>query len=241
MQTNDYYSGQLFHSQVVIAAIYYSPQLLLQTLNEMQIQMQQQVAEPISSHFIKQWIHDTDCFLGIHDRKLYVIGMCTLLSMGDAKPPVLNELAPKILPCLMLVFDGLKRAYQARAQDGEEEESEDDDEDCEGEALSTDDDEAEDCTTLGGALVKKSAEHGFSMTAELRVGTWSIRWKLFLFSIKIQLIQDDTDDDSDDDDDSDTELDETALESYTTPIDDETTDNPVDEFVTFQQVMTSKT
>lgn len=54
-------------------------------------------------------------------------------------------------------------------------------------------------------------------------------------------IQDeDEDDDSDADDDTDSELDETALESYTTPIDDESTDNPIDEFVTFQQVMTSK-
>lgn len=35
-------------------------------------------------------------------------------------------------------------------------------------------------------------------------------------------------------------MDETALESYTTPIDDEEADNPIDEFVTFQQVMTSK-
>lgn len=35
-------------------------------------------------------------------------------------------------------------------------------------------------------------------------------------------------------------MDETALESYTTPIDDESTDNPIDEFVSFQQVMTSK-
>lgn len=48
------------------------------------------------------------------------------------------------------------------------------------------------------------------------------------------------DDDSDADDDTDSELDETALESYTTPIDDETGDNPINEFVTFQQVMTSK-
>lgn len=157
--------------QVVIAAVYYNPQLLLQTLD----QMQQQVAEPIASHFIKQWITDTDCFLGIHDRKLYVIGMCTLMSLGDKKPQVLNELAPKILPSLMLVFDGLKRAYEARAQDDEEEESEDDDEDCEGEALSSDEDEIDDCgdaylTKLKDFALKKSSEQGIEMTAELRVG-----------------------------------------------------------------------
>lgn len=141
----------------------------------MQGQMQHQVSEPIASHFIKQWIHDTDCFLGIHDRKLYVIGMCTLMSMGDKKPQVLNELAPKILRSLMLVFDGLKRAYEARAQDDEEEESEDDDEDCEGEALSSDEDEIDDCgdaylTKLKDFALKKSGEQGIEMTAELRVG-----------------------------------------------------------------------
>lgn len=35
-------------------------------------------------------------------------------------------------------------------------------------------------------------------------------------------------------------MDETTLESYTTPIDDEEADNPIDEFITFQQVLASK-
>lgn len=119
--------------QVVIASIYYNPQLLLQIFEKMQSRLQQPQTEPISSHFIKQWILDTDCFLGIHDRKLYVLGLCTLLTMGEHKPMVLNELSDKILPSLMLIFEGLKRAYQARAQESDEEESdEDDDEDCEG-------------------------------------------------------------------------------------------------------------
>lgn len=165
----------------MIAAIYYNPQLLLQTLEQMQAQMQQQVSEPISSHFIKQWIHDTDCFLGIHDRKLYVIGLCTLLSLGDAKPPVLNELAPKILPSLMLVFDGLKRAYQARAQDGEEEESEDEDEDCEDEALSSGEDDIDEygdayLPSLKDATERKCAELGIEMTAEIRVCRICLSW-----------------------------------------------------------------
>lgn len=137
--------------------------------------MQQQGTEPISSHFIKQWIHDTDCFLGIHDRKLYVLGLCTLLSLGDNKPPVLNELAGKVLPSLMLIFDGLKRAYQARAQEDEEEESDEDDEDCEGEALSSDEDEVDEFGTsylenVQNFATKKAAELGLEMNAEVRVG-----------------------------------------------------------------------
>lgn len=123
----------MYHLQVLIAALYYNPDLLLQILEKLQSQLQQLNGQPLSSHFVKQWIADTDCFLGIHDRKLYVLGLCTAMSLGSNKPPILNELAEKVLPSLLLIFEGLKRAYHARAQEGEEEESEDeDDEDCEG-------------------------------------------------------------------------------------------------------------
>lgn len=218
--------------QVVIAALYYNPQLLLQNLDKMQMQMpQQQQIEPISSHFIKQWIHDTDCFLGIHDRKLYVLGLCTLMQLGDGKPAVVGELASQILPSLMLIFDGLKRAYETRAQeDCEEEESECDDDDCEGEALSSDEDEIDEFSptyleNVQNFATKKATDMGFEMSASLKDGGGG---------------GDEESDDDDDDDDSNDELDKTELESYTTPIDDEEADNPIDEFVTFQQVMTSK-
>lgn len=116
--------------QVLIAALYYNPQLLIESLDKLQAQLQQPGGEQLLSHFIKQWLDDTDCFLGIHDRKLYVLGLSTAISLGGHKPAVLNELAEKILPSLLLIFDGLKRAYQSRAQEGEEEEeSGDEDED----------------------------------------------------------------------------------------------------------------
>lgn len=58
--------------------------------------------------------------------------MCVLISLQDAKPQVLSEVAEKIIPSLILIFDGLKRAYAARAAELEEEESENEDDDCEG-------------------------------------------------------------------------------------------------------------
>lgn len=158
--------------QVVIAALYYNPHLLIQTLDK----MQGAATEPIAAHFIRQWLHDTDCFLGIHDRKLYVLGLCSAMSMGDAKPPIMNELAATLLPSLMVVFDGLKRAYHARAQEEEEsdEDEEDDDEDCDGEALSSDEDELDELgpSYLGNVknfATKKAAEMGIEMSAELKV------------------------------------------------------------------------
>jgi len=52
--------------------------------------------------------------------------------LGDAKPQVLSEVADKIVPSLILLFDGLKRAYESRAQEEEEEEEEEGGDDCEG-------------------------------------------------------------------------------------------------------------
>lgn len=175
----------------------------------------QQGTEPLSSHFIKQWLMDTDCFLGIHDRKLYVLGLCTAIGLGENKPVVLNELADKVLPSLILIFEGLKRAYQARAQEGEEEESdeEDDDADCEGtpetasisdamtrilikhiydfaEALSSDEDEVDEMGScylenVKNFATKKANEMGLEMSAEVKVGSELHRMSLDLTSAKL--------------------------------------------------------
>lgn len=114
--------------QIVIAALYYNPALLCTILKDHQFNN-----ELIMSHFVKQWLNDTDCFLGIHDRKLYVLGLCTAMSLGENKPAVFNEVAPKVLPSLLMVFEGLEHAYKLRAQEEEEEEEDGDDDDEDGE------------------------------------------------------------------------------------------------------------
>lgn len=65
----------------------------------------------------------------LHDRKLCVLGLCTLISMGPARPPAVNECVQQIIPSLILLFDGLKRAYAAKASDTDDEENEEDDSD----------------------------------------------------------------------------------------------------------------
>lgn len=47
--------------QVAIAALYYSPPLLLNTLENLRFPNS---TEPITNHFITQWLKDVDCFLG---------------------------------------------------------------------------------------------------------------------------------------------------------------------------------
>lgn len=47
--------------QVAIAALYYSPSLLMNTLENMRFAHS---AEPITAQFINQWMNDTEFFLG---------------------------------------------------------------------------------------------------------------------------------------------------------------------------------
>nr|XP_016934597.1 importin-7 [Drosophila suzukii] len=204
--------------QVVIAALYYNPQLLLSILDK----MSQQNNESISAHFIKQWLHDTDCFLGIHDRKLCVLGLCTLISLGEAKPQVLSEVAGKIVPALILLFDGLKRAYESRAQEEEEEEEEEDCDDCE-EALSSDEDDMDE---MAPDYLDKLAE--FAKTKGGEAG----------FEVKAEIKDEDADSDGEAEE-SVGDLNETGLESFTTPIDDEENESAIDEYWTFKEVITA--
>lgn len=47
--------------QVVIAALHYDPRMLLRTLDDLKMPGG---TKTVTSSFIEQWIHDTDCFLG---------------------------------------------------------------------------------------------------------------------------------------------------------------------------------
>lgn len=164
--------------------------------------------------------------------------------MGDAKPIVLGEISDKIIPSLILIFDGLKRAYQARAQADEEEETDEDDDECEGitkanncvslaikydiiftEGISSDEDEIDE---MGPNYFERISKLAASEGAKQG------------FEVNVSIKDDSEDDDDDDDDDSGDELDETALEGYTTPIDDEDSADAIDEYVAFQEVMKSR-
>ena len=80
-------------------------------------------------HFIGQWLYDTDCFNGLHDRKLCVLGLCMLLKLLPQLPDI-GEYVPKIYPSLIMLFDGLKRAYEAAKDDEDsDDDSDEDDED----------------------------------------------------------------------------------------------------------------
>lgn len=192
--------------QVLIAALYYNPPLLLSILEKM---------PDFTKRFVEQWLHDTDCFLGIHDRKLCVLGLCTLISMPVGSN-ILGDYAPRIIPAMIMLFDGLKRAYAARAQEqAEEEESESEDGDFE-EVLSSDEDDIDE---QGQEYLENLSRRALNSD---------------VFPITIADVSHESED-SDSDYDADEEM---VLEAYTTPIDEENSE--VDEYVIFKETMTSK-
>uniref|UniRef100_A0A8C1LG48 Importin 8 n=1 Tax=Cyprinus carpio TaxID=7962 RepID=A0A8C1LG48_CYPCA len=116
--------------QVVIAALYYNPTQLIHTLENIRFPHS---PEPITAQFINQWMNDTEFFLGLHDRKMCIIGLSVLMEL-PSRPAVLEEVAGQIVPSILLLFLGLKHIYAsrvlnkpeqlARAQGSEEEENE---------------------------------------------------------------------------------------------------------------------
>jgi hypothetical protein len=127
--------------QVVIAALYYNPTLLLNTL---EITRFPNTSESITEQFFKQWFSDVDCFLGIHDRKMCILGFCVLLNL-PTRPPVVEQYANQILPLLVMLFDGLVRAYKANAEE-------------EGDSSSDDSDESDDDDTIDDRVELASDE-----------------------------------------------------------------------------------
>ncbi|KAK3603195.1 hypothetical protein CHS0354_036118, partial [Potamilus streckersoni] len=96
--------------QVVIAAMYYNTPMLLNILSTLEIP---NVSGSITQQFLKQWFHDIDCFVGLHDRKVSILGLCSILGIDSANRPAdIVEVASQIVPASLILFEGLKRAYE---------------------------------------------------------------------------------------------------------------------------------
>lgn len=54
----------------------------------------------------------------MHDRKVYVLGICALLSLpANHRPEAVAIFAPQFLPALIHVFDGLNGLYDSKSYD----------------------------------------------------------------------------------------------------------------------------
>ena len=112
--------------EVIIASLINNPILVLSHLESMQTPS---APKGVTGEFLNQWMNDTVGFLGMHERKVYILGVCSLLSIPEEnRPAILMEHAPKFLPALLMIFNGLAIMYDKLETEVEEEQNDDIDE-----------------------------------------------------------------------------------------------------------------
>ncbi len=127
---------------MAIAAMYYNGPLFFQTLHNSAVPGVQQGS--LLKFFVEQWLKDPELITGIHDRKLSVLGLCQLMSVAPEVPDLIDGgFTSKFMPTLLMLFDGLKKAYEAAAEEEEssDEDSDEEEEDADASLLSSDEDE----------------------------------------------------------------------------------------------------
>lgn len=194
--------------QIVIAAFYSNYQLLFNIFEKLE-QQSNQPKWTLFDSFMKQWLKDIKELLGLHDRKMSVIGLCTLMILpADKRPPIANQLANEIVPSILTLCDRLKVGYEKRStseSDSDSDDTDDDDSDNEAEVLEDDQDHV-------GAQNNVDDDDEFEDIAD----------------------DGSTEPDDYDDEGSDDDCEPTALESFDTLI-----DKGVDEFILFKDTMES--
>ena len=95
---------------MVIAALFTSPHPVLQLLESTTFPNCQ---ESVTSQLLASWIENPDQFDGIHDRKVSVLALCSLLQCASA-PQLLKfqQLAPNMLHYMVQMLNQLVRAYE---------------------------------------------------------------------------------------------------------------------------------
>lgn len=55
-------------------------------------------------------------YFSVHDRKVYVFGICSMLSLPhENRPEAVKVFAPQFLPALLVVFKGLVSSYESKS------------------------------------------------------------------------------------------------------------------------------
>ncbi|XP_057289833.1 importin-7-like [Hydractinia symbiolongicarpus] len=142
--------------QVIVACIINHPIVVLTHLEKMQ---SPSTPQGVTARFLSQWLNDTDCFLGIHDRKVFVFGICALVSLpAETRPDAVNMFAAQFLPALLIIFEGLKTVYEKMEKEVIEEDTKPEEEELE----DSDDEYDEEGTQYLESLQKKQSRlHDF--------------------------------------------------------------------------------
>lgn len=143
--------------QIVIASLYSNYQLLFDVFEKME-QQSNQPKYTLFDSFVKQWMKDIEVLFGLHDRKMSIIGFCTLILLpADRRPPIVSQISDRIVPSVLSLYERLKIAYQKKSTEDSDSETDDDEEeeedsDNEAEVLEDDQDNIDDDDEIAEAI-----------------------------------------------------------------------------------------
>lgn len=90
-----------------------------------QASMAQNTGRSVLLEFVEKWFGDLDSFFGLHDRKVCVLGLCTLMQLGAKRPHEIAQVSTRILPSICLMLEALEKVYAERAREEAEEDESD--------------------------------------------------------------------------------------------------------------------
>lgn len=114
--------------QVVVAALWSNTEVVLQTFDQASAQQ----GRSYFMEFLQKWFVDLDCFYGLHDRKMCLLGICTLLQIATKRPHDVAQVVDKLLPNSCVLLEGLEKVYANKDKEDSDDEFEDSDGDIEG-------------------------------------------------------------------------------------------------------------
>eukprot|EP00041_Stephanoeca_diplocostata_P015599 m.298645 g.298645 ORF g.298645 m.298645 type:complete len:1040 (-) comp20094_c0_seq2:338-3457(-) len=121
---------QIMCMNIVLTALRYNPLLLIKTMDSVG---DGKGEESLLCKFLALWFTRVQDFKGIHNRKLGILALSTLLDLPyKAFPPHIQRVWPHILRTAFVLFEKLPLAYKLRAQEDEEDEEDDEIEGDEG-------------------------------------------------------------------------------------------------------------
>jgi hypothetical protein len=212
--------------QVIIAAFYYNEDLWLEI-------MQRRGSAPgrlhVINHFVQQWLTDCTSFLGLHDRRICMLGLLKMLALPpNKKPQVIYECTEKWLPTILTLFEGIQSARRAKQKSEFIETDSDGCDDLE-ESSSDDTDVVEDdADCVSDYPVPEGTDDNFANLLS-KVNKQ--------YPVTSATVEDESEGSfcSDDYDEEDDEFEPTALESYDTLIDSKYSYD--DDYLTFVRSM----
>lgn len=101
--------------QVFVVILWLNPDRFFECLNT--VAMNDTTTQPVLGNFFNLWMNECQSFVGIHDRRVCALGLCTLLRISSKYYSAISSVVPKILPNCIFIYQGLIKTYRRKERE----------------------------------------------------------------------------------------------------------------------------